>query len=108
MKQFKEYILEKSEVNEIFKRQDEFIKKMIDRWKKDKCLKPFDLYFKWKNREISTGEWRETSKEDIRKMRFTASDMVNDEYDKENRDEELIQILDAIEIELINIEGLFK
>lgn len=108
MKQFKEYILEKSEVNEFFKKQDEFTKKMINMWKKDERLKPFDLYFKWKNHDISTGEWRKISKENIRKMRFTASDMLNDEYDKENPDEELIQILDAIEMELINIEGLFK
>lgn len=104
-----QYILtERTEVDEIFDVQDRFRDKMIKMWKSNKDLKPFDLYFKWKNHDITTGEWRKTPKDDIKKMIFAARNLSNEEYEKDNYNGDLIEVLDAIEMELINIIQLFK
>jgi len=120
MKQINEYIsssiiIEKSEIDDVFKKQDEFLKKMINRWESDDKLKPFDKYFQWKSKEISTGEFKSLSKDDIKEMIFKATeisdDNFNDKADNVNdwfKDPELESILDAIQCELINIIGIFK
>lgn len=115
MKKFNTYITEKSEIDDIFKKQDELIQKMIKRWKSDDSLKPLDNYFKWKSHEISTGEFRELSKQDIMDMMNVCRELQDKNYndDAEDpkdwfKDDELATLLDTVEMELINIYPIFK
>lgn len=108
MKDLNRFITERNEVDEFFKKQDEFVAKMIETWRSDERLKPFDLYFKWKSHEIDTSEWKETPKKDIMKMMNDARKLSDEEWEKKEPNNDLIQILDAIEMELINIIGIFK
>lgn len=114
MKNITEFILE-NEVSELFKRQDEIMKNMINRWKSDKSLKPLDPYFKWKSHEISTGDFRALSKNDIMDMMNTCRELQDKNYNDNAddpkdwfKDSELATLLDAVEMELINIYPLFK
>ena len=114
MKSIKEFITE-NEVDELFKRQDEIMKRMIERWKSDKSLKPLDPYFKWKSHEISTDEFKSLSKNDIMDMMNTCRDLQDKNYNDNAedpkdwfKDNELASLLDAVEMELINIYPLFK
>jgi hypothetical protein len=114
MKNITEFILE-NEVSELFKRQDEMMKKMIERWKSDKSLKPLDSYFKWKSHEISTSDFRTLSKDDIMNMMNTCRELQDKNYNDNAddpkdwfKDSELATLLDAVEMELINIYPLFK
>lgn len=114
MKNITEFILE-NEVSELFKRQDDMMKKMIERWKSDKSLKPLDSYFKWKSHEISTSDFKVLSKDDIMSMMNTCRELQDKNYndnakDPEHwfKDTELAELLDAVEMELINIYPLFK
>lgn len=114
MKHIVKFITE-NEVSEFFKKQDEFTKKMIKRWKSDESLNPLDSYFKWKSNEISTSEFKSLSKRDIMDMMHTCRDLSNKNYnanadDPEDwfKDSELAEILDAVEMELIKIYPLFK
>ena len=93
----------------------EIMKKMIERWKKDDSLKPLDNYFKWKSHEISTAEFRSLSKQDIMDMMNACRDLQDKNYndDAEDpkdwfKDDELASLLDAVEMELINIYPLYK
>ena len=113
MKNIVDYIVE-NDVDELFKRQDEIMKKMIKRWKSDKSLKPLDLYFKWKSHEISTEEFRKLSKKDISSMMNACRDLQDENYndnakdpDDWFKDSELASLLDGVEMELINIYRLF-
>jgi len=88
---------------------------MINRWKSDESLKPLDLYFKWKSKEISTSEFKSLSKRDIMDMMNACRDLSDKNYNDNAddpkdwfKDSELAEILDAIEMELINIYQLFK
>ena len=114
MKNITEYIAE-NEVSELFKRQDEMMKKMIKRWKSDESLKPLDSYFKWKSHEISTADFRALSKDDIMDMMNACRDLADKNYNDNAedpkdwfKDSELASLLDAVEMELINIYPLFK
>ena len=93
-------------MDDYFKRQDAFLQKMIEMWKQDERLKPFDLYFRWKTGELSTGEWRE-QKDAIRQMRAECDRLMErlwDENDPANNDLELV--VDAIDQELITVEQI--
>lgn len=110
MKHITKFITE-NEVDELFKRQDEIMKKMIKRWKSDKSLKPLDPYFKWKLNEISTDD---LSEDDIMDMMNACRELQDKNYnDNANdpndwfKDDELASLLDAVEMELINIYQLF-
>jgi hypothetical protein len=114
MKHITKFITE-NEVDELFKRQDEIMKRMIERWKSDKSLKPLDPYFKWKSHEISTDEFKSLSKNDIMDMMNTCRDLQDKNYNDNAedpkdwfKDNELASLLDAVEMELINIYPLFK
>lgn len=114
MKHIVEFITE-NEVSDFFKKQDEFTKKMIKRWKSDESLKPLDSYFKWKSKEISTSEFKSLSKDDIMDMMWACRDLSNKNYNANAddpkdwfKDSELAEILDTIEMELIKIYPLFK
>ena len=111
----KESYINENEVDELFKRQDEIMKKMIERWKKDDSLKPLDNYFKWKSHEISTAEFRSLSKQDIMDMMNACRDLQDNNYNDNAKDpkdwfkdDELASLLDAVEMELINIYPLYK
>lgn len=103
MKQLSDHIkasnINENEVDDFFKKQDEFKKKMIDEWKSNDKLKPFDSYFKWKNNEGSIQDVLDN----IIDMRKAAKKLLEDLYENEKENDELIMIVDAIEMELINI-----
>ena len=114
MKHITKFITE-NEVDELFKRQDEIMKRMINRWKSDESLKPLDSYFKWKSHEISTADFRALSKNDIMNMMNACRDLADKNYNDNAKDpkdwfkdSELASLLDAVEMELINIYPLFK
>ena len=114
MKNIVKYITE-NEVDELFKRQDEMMKKMINRWKSDKSLKPLDPYFKWKSGEISTADLKSLSKDDLIKMMNACRELQDKNFndDAEDpkdwfKDDELATLLDTVEMELINISQCFK
>ena len=93
-------------MDDVFKRQDEFLQKMIEMWKQDERLKPFDLYFRWKTGEISTAEWRE-QKDAIRRMRAERDRLMERLWDENNpANEELELVVEAIDNELINIQQI--
>ena len=93
-------------MDDVFKRQDEFLARMIEMWKQDKRLKPFDLYFRWKTGELSTGEWRE-QKDAIRQMRAERDRLMERLWDENNpANEELELVVEAIDNELINIQQI--
>ena len=115
MKTINSYIVEKSEIDDVFKKQDEFLKKMINRWRNDDKLKPFDKYFQWKSGEISIGEFKSLTRKDIQQMIWKAKEISEDNFndnaestDDWFKDPELESILDALQCELINIIGIFK
>lgn len=93
-------------MDDYFKRQDAFLQKMVEMWKQDERLKPFDLYFRWKTGELSTGEWRE-QKDAIRRMRAERDRLMERLWDENNpANEELELVVEAIDNELINIQQI--
>ena len=90
--------------DEYFKAQDKFKEKMINTWKSNKYeeLKQFDLYFKWKSGEISHNELKSDKKE-IKKMWDASENLLNDLYDNNSKDEDLIEIIQGISAELETI-----
>jgi hypothetical protein len=93
-------------MNDVFKQQDEFLQKMIEMWKQDERLKPFDVYFRWKTGEISTAEWRE-QKDARRQMRVERDRLMKKLWDANNPDDyELELVVDAIDDELIRIQQI--
>jgi len=97
-------------INEsIFDDQDNFLNKMIDMWKSDKRLKPFDTYFKWKTKELDTNEFKKDF-DAIKKMRFAADELIDKliDWNDSSKNEEIISVLDAISSELLNIEIMHK
>ena len=84
-----------------------FKQKMIEMWKKDKRLKPFDLYFHWKTGEV---ENLLSNRDVFRQMRKDSKCMLHELIDNETyevKDEELYQVVDAIDEELINISMIW-
>ena len=120
MKNLTEYIskpkrISENEVDELFKEQDQLMNKMIKRWKSDKSLKPLDPYFKWKSHEISMSDFKALSKDDIMNMMNACRELQDKNYNNDAddpkdwfKDSELATLLDAVEMELINIYPLFK
>lgn len=98
MKNIVDYIFE-NEVDEIFKKQDEFKQKMIDAWKTNDDLKVFDKYFQWKTHKLDISD---ITIKDVNDMRLHAQKMLEKLWDEGNN-EELEQIIDAIEMELLNM-----
>ena len=93
-------------MNDVFKQQDEFLQKMIEMWKQDERLKPFDVYFRWKTGEISTAEWRE-QKDARRQMRVERDRLMEKLWDADNpADYELELVVDAIDDELIRTQQI--
>jgi hypothetical protein len=93
-------------MNDVFKQQDEFLQKMIEMWKQDERLKPFDVYFRWKTGEMSTAEWRE-QKDARRQMRVERDRLMKKLWDANNPDDyELELVVDAIDDELIRIQQI--
>lgn len=93
-------------MDDYFKRQDAFLQKMIEMWKQDERLKPFDLYFRWKTGELSTGEWRE-QKDAIRQMRVERDRLMEQLWDENNpANNDLELVVDAIDQELITVEQI--
>lgn len=101
MKDIKTYIFES-----YFDEQDKFIENMIKVWKskKYKELNKFDLYFKWKNHEINTDKLK-SEKKLVRKMWDESEELLNDLYDNNSKENELIDILKGVnaELETINL-----
>lgn len=84
-----------------------FKQKMIEMWKKDKRLKPFDLYFHWKTGEVKN---LLSNRDVFRQMRKDSKRMLHELIDNETyevKDEELYQVVDAIDEELINISMIW-
>lgn len=113
MKQITTYITEKSELDDFFKKLDEKMEKMIKRWKSDESLKPLDPYFKWKSHE--SDEIYSLSKKDIMDMMNFCREMADKNFNDDAKDpkdwfkdDELATLLDAVEMELINIYSTFK
>ena len=90
-------------VDEMHRKQDERLQAMVEMWRKDERLKPFDLYFRWKAGEITTAEWR-NSRDAIRQMRRDTKRVLNElwEHDETGQDP-LESVVDYIDDELINI-----
>ena len=89
----------------VFEKQDAFLQRMIEMWKQDERLRPFDLYFRWKTGEVSTDVWRK-SRDAIRQMRIDSKRMIDEQIDSKTfavKDEELFKVVDAIDSELINV-----
>lgn len=92
--------------NDYFMLQDDFLTMMIEMWKKDERLKPFDLYFRWKTDELSTAEWRE-QKEAIRQMRAECDRLKEQLWDENNpANIDLELVVEAIDNELITIQQI--
>ena len=92
--------------NDYFMLQDDFLTMMIEIWKKDERLKPFDLYFRWKTGELSTAEWRE-QKEAIHQMRAECDRLKEQLWDENNpANIDLELIIEAIDNELITIQQI--
>lgn len=85
------------------RKQDERMQAMVEMWRKDERLKPFDLYFRWKTGEITTDEWR-NSRDAIRQMRRDTKRVLNAlwEHDETGQDP-LERVVDYIDDELINV-----
>ena len=94
----KESFLNENWVDDIHKKQDDFVKKMIKEWKSNKDLKVFDKYFQWKTHEIKITD---LTKSEVQEMRSKAQEMLNKLWDDNNDD--LAQIVEAIEGELLNM-----
>lgn len=90
-------------VDEMHRKQDERMQAMVEMWRKDERLKPFDLYFRWKAGEITTAEWR-NSRDAIRQMRRDTKRVLNElwKHDETGQDP-LESVVDYIDDELINI-----
>ena len=108
-------VLNESGGESLFKEEDERMNKMIERWRLDKSLKPLDPYFKWKSHEISTGDFKTLTKNDIMKMIKFCRELQHKNYDENAedpkdwfKDKELAYLLEYVEMELINIYPLFK
>ncbi len=86
-----------------FDEQNKFVENMIKVWKSNKYeeLKQFDIYFKWKDHELSTAKFKAMKKE-IRKMWDDSSDLLDNLYDN-NKDKNLIDIVQAVNAELETI-----
>lgn len=98
MKDLKDYIIE-NWVDDIHKAQDDFKDKMVNEWKKNKDLKPFDRYFAWKTGKLDITK---ITKDEVQEMRKNAQELLDKLWD-ENNNEELTQIVEAIEGELLNM-----
>lgn len=96
MKDLKNHIEES--LDDVFKRQDDFVKKMIKEWKSNKDLKVFDKYFQWKTHEINITD---LTKSEVQEMRSKAQEMLNKLWDDNNDD--LAQIVEVIKGELLNM-----
>lgn len=99
--------ISENKVNEIFKRQDEFLKKMIDTWKSNDKLSVFDHYFNWKTNKISIKEFI-ANKDKLNEMRSTARQMLDKLWDSKNENDDLILIIEAIELELTRVIMMLK
>lgn len=98
MKNLKDYINE-NWVDDMHKKQDDFIQKMVNEWKTNKDLKPFDRYFEWKTGKVHITD---ITKKEVQEMRKAAQELLDKLWD-ENINEELMQIVEAIEGELLNM-----
>lgn len=98
MKDLKDYINE-NWVDDMYKAQDDFKDKMVNEWKKNKILKPFDRYFEWKTGKVHITD---ITKKEVQEMRNAAQELLDKLWD-ENTNEELMQIVEAIEGELLNM-----
>ena len=90
-------------VDEMHRKHDDRMQAMVEMWRKDERLKPFDLYFRWKAGEITTAEWR-NSRDAIRQMRRDTKRVLNElwKHDETGQDP-LESVVDYIDDELINI-----
>ena len=97
-------------VDDMHRQQDEFLRKMVETWKRDERLKPFDLYFRWKTGEVSTAEWR-ASRDAIRQMRCDAKRLLEELWEADEQDNDMEAIVDAIDDELTTVAqiiGMFS
>ena len=94
-------------VDEMFKEQDERLKRMVEMWKQDERLRPFDLYFRWKTGEVSTQQWR-ASRADICRMRCETKRIIGELWDENMNcsDPSLEKVVDAIDDELITVSQI--
>lgn len=93
-------------VSEMYRQQDERLKAMVEMWKQDERLKPFDLYFRWKTGEIDTGEWR-NSRDAIRKMRCETKRVLEEIWEHDTSGSDPLEIVvDAIDDELITVSQI--
>lgn len=93
-------------VDEMFKEQDERLKRMVEMWKQDERLRPFDLYFRWKTGEVSTQQWR-ASRADICRMRCETKRILEELWDKDpSGSDPLERVVDSIDDELITVSQI--
>lgn len=93
-------------VDDMHRQQDEQLQAMVEMWRKDERLRPFDLYFRWKTGEVSTDVWR-ASRAEICRMRCETKRVLNEiwEHDETGSDP-LESVVDAIDDELIRVSQI--
>lgn len=86
--------------------QDEQLWMMVEMWRKDERLRPFDLYFRWKTGEVSTDVWR-ASRAEICRMRCETKRILDELWEKDTSgSDHLERVVDAIDDELIKVSQI--
>ena len=90
-------------VDDMHRQQDEQLRQMVEMWKQDERLRPFDLYFRWKTGEVSTAQWR-ASRDDICRMRRDSKRILEQLWRQDpSGNDPLVKVVDAIDDELITV-----
>lgn len=94
-------------VDDMHRQQDEQLRQMVEMWKRDERLRPFDLYFRWKTGEVSTTVWR-ASRAEICRMRCETKRILDGLWDENMNcsDPSLEKVVDAIDEELITVSQI--
>lgn len=94
-------------VDDMHHQQDEQLRMMVEMWKRDERLRPFDLYFRWKTGEVSTDVWR-ASRAEICRMRCETKRILDELWDENMNcsDPSLERVVDAIDDELITVSQI--
>ena len=87
--------------------QDEQLRLMVEMWRKDDRLRPFDLYFRWKTGEVGMDVWR-ASRAEICRMRCETKRILDELLDENMNcsDPSLERVVDAIDDELITVSQI--
>lgn len=86
--------------------QNEQLRMMVEMWKRDERLRPFDLYFRWKTGEVGTDVWR-ASRAEICRMRSETKRILDELWEKDTSGSDpLERVVDAIDDELITVSQI--